>query len=74
MNKILPFIFIVLISLPDITLAQDASEIIKKADDKAKKALRPFLHREKNGAGYCFRILIKPDRSIEPFGDQEVDL
>lgn len=31
--------------------------------------LKPFLHKEENGAGYSLRFLIRPDRSIEPFGD-----
>lgn len=34
-----------------------------------KKELSPYLHQEENGAGYSLRILIRPDRSIEPFGD-----
>ena len=34
-----------------------------------KNLAQPFLHKEKNGAGLCFRILIRPDRTIEPFGD-----
>jgi hypothetical protein len=32
--------------------------------------LKPFLHQEENGAGYSLRFLIRPDRSIEPLGDQ----
>ena len=31
--------------------------------------LRPFLHKEENGAGSSIRILIRPDRSVEAFGD-----
>ena len=31
--------------------------------------LRPFLHTEENGAGSSLRILIRPDRSVEAFGD-----
>lgn len=39
-------------------------------DEKTRALARPFMHKEKNGAGYCFRILIRPDRVIEPFGDE----
>jgi hypothetical protein len=31
--------------------------------------LADYLHKEENGAGYSLRFLIRPDRSIEPFGD-----
>lgn len=31
--------------------------------------LADFLHKEENGAGYSLRVLIRPDRSIEAFGD-----
>ncbi len=31
--------------------------------------LKSFLHKEENGAGYSIRFLIRPDRSVEPFGD-----
>jgi len=41
-------------------------------DKEVKKLAEPFVHKEKSGAGYSFRILIKPDRTIEPFGDQNV--
>jgi hypothetical protein len=41
-------------------------------DEKTKQEARPFMHRERNGVGYCFRILIKPDRIIEPFGDLDL--
>lgn len=41
----------------------------KDWDETARAAARPFMHLEKNGAGSCFRILIRPDRTIEPFGD-----
>lgn len=37
--------------------------------DTTSEEVRPYLHKEKNGAGYCFRVLINPDRSILPFGD-----
>jgi len=33
-------------------------------------ALRSFLHTEENGAGCSLRILIRPNRNIEPFGDE----
>lgn len=33
--------------------------------------LKPFLHREENGAGYSLRFLIRPDRTIEPLGDSQ---
>ncbi len=39
-------------------------------DEKTRELARPFMHKEKNGAGFCFRILIRPDRTIEPFGDE----
>lgn len=32
-------------------------------------SLIPYLHTEENGSGMSLRILIRPDRSIEPFGD-----
>lgn len=32
-------------------------------------SIRPFIHKEENGAGSSIRILIRPDRSIEAFGD-----
>jgi hypothetical protein len=34
-----------------------------------KDELLPFFHTEENGAGLSIRILIRPDRSIEAFGD-----
>lgn len=37
--------------------------------EQQKTTLQPFLHREENGAGSSLRILIRPDRSIEAFGD-----
>lgn len=37
--------------------------------EEQKATLRPFLHREENGAGSSLRILIRPDRSVEAFGD-----
>lgn len=40
--------------------------------DALKNLARPYLHHEKNGAGLCFRILIRPDRTIEPFGDATI--
>lgn len=39
-----------------------------------RQLARPFMHLEKNAAGSCFRILIRPDRSIEPFGDLKFEL
>lgn len=36
-----------------------------------KDELGLFLHQEENGAGFSIRFLIRPDRSIEPFGDLE---
>jgi hypothetical protein len=38
------------------------------AEDNA--SLQPFLHTEENGAGTSVRILIRPDRGVEAFGDQ----
>lgn len=35
--------------------------------DAIDEESKPFLHEEKNGAGFCFRILIRPDRTIEAF-------
>lgn len=32
--------------------------------------LAAFLHTEENGGGYSLRILIRPNRTIEPFGDK----
>lgn len=32
-------------------------------------SIRPFLHKEENGASFSLRILIRPDRSVEAFGD-----
>ncbi len=43
----------------------------KDWDEETRAAARPFMHLEKNGAGSGFRILIRPDRTIEPFGDAE---
>lgn len=43
-------------------------------DETTRKATKPFIHKEKNGAGYGYRILIRPDRTIEPFGDTDLDL
>lgn len=37
--------------------------------EEQKATLQPFLHREENGAGTSIRILIRPDRSVEAFGD-----
>ncbi len=37
--------------------------------ENLKDDLTRYLHQEENGAGYSIRILIRPDRSIEPFGD-----
>jgi hypothetical protein len=34
-----------------------------------KDQLSKFLHTEENGAGSSIRILIRPDRSVEAFGD-----
>lgn len=34
-----------------------------------QSTLADCLHKEENGAGYSLRFLIRPDRSIEPFGD-----
>jgi hypothetical protein len=39
----------------------------------AVQTVRPIVHKERNGAGYCFRILIRTDRSIEPFGNLDTD-
>jgi hypothetical protein len=33
------------------------------------ESIRSFLHKEENGAGFSLRILIRPDRSVEAFGD-----
>lgn len=38
-------------------------------NDEEKESLRPFLYKEENGAGYSLRILIKPNRTVEAFGD-----
>lgn len=43
-------------------------------DEEAREKARPFLHKEKNGAGSGFRILIRPERTIEPFGDVDFSL
>lgn len=37
--------------------------------EKFQKDLPQYLHKEENGAGYSIRLLIRPDRTIEPFGD-----
>lgn len=34
--------------------------------------LSSFLHKEENGAGHSLRFLIRPDRSLEPLGDQAI--
>lgn len=35
-----------------------------------KEEIDNFAHKEENGGGYSLRILIKPDRRVEPFGDK----
>ncbi len=37
--------------------------------ESLENELVDFLHKEENGAGFSIRILIRPDRSIEAFGD-----
>lgn len=37
--------------------------------EEEKESLRPFLHKEENGAGSSLRILIRPDHTIEALGD-----
>ncbi|NTW15022.1 MAG: hypothetical protein HGA38_01475 [Candidatus Moranbacteria bacterium] len=38
-------------------------------DEETRKAFLPFIYQERNGNGYCYRVLIRADRSIEPFGN-----
>ncbi len=38
-------------------------------DEETRKMAEGYVHQELNGAGKCFRILIRPDRSVEAFGD-----
>lgn len=41
-------------------------------DAATRETIRPFIHRERNRPGtYSFRILIRLDRNIEPFGTWE---
>ncbi|MEK7607146.1 MAG: hypothetical protein AAB444_03065 [Patescibacteria group bacterium] len=74
-------------SLPGVASSVGTAHDIKKRDQdvswpqwwkdwdkESQKLARPFMHREKNGEGSCFRILIRPDRTIEPFGDARFDL
>lgn len=37
--------------------------------EKWQEELKPYLHQEENGAGVSIRILIRPDRTVEAFGD-----
>lgn len=37
--------------------------------EEENASIRPFLHQEENGAGSSIRILIRPNRSVEAFGD-----
>jgi hypothetical protein len=33
--------------------------------------VRDFIHRERNGRGFSFRVLVCPDNTVIPFGDPE---
>lgn len=39
-------------------------------DEEEIENIKNFAHKEENGEGYSVRILIRLDRSIEPFGDK----
>lgn len=39
--------------------------------EKFQSELAKFLHKEENGAGYSLRFLIRPNRTLEAFGDTQ---
>ncbi|MDD3498699.1 MAG: hypothetical protein PHH24_04345 [Candidatus Moranbacteria bacterium] len=38
--------------------------------EKENENIKEFAHKEENREGFSIRILIKPDRNVEPFGDK----
>lgn len=50
----------------DVSWAPIDSEQWSKEENES---IKPFLHKEENNAGFSIRILIRPNRTIEVFGD-----